>query len=268
MKNQPVSRTPSYCVRLLLSMKSASKWLLLFLKMSSWLYEKASTCCSDLVLSSNTETLFWVRVFIGTDHKKLAICLLFYFFFYDPYPWPHSTSLNPLTAQQNTRGTVAAVENLPRVVLPLSSIETDQGVLMETHYCYPTRFFFCQWWKWQVRVSPAVKDPVPTSLKAWPVDPPVWYCCGWGPPTTYSSALWSVRPPLSAFDVSSLNPPHRGPSPPPPIFSGLLARPRLIKARKELAGPSNMQFVSLQGTNSLRGKTVCVWMRLFWSHFV
>lgn len=116
--------------------------LFLFLKMSSGLYEKASMCFSDLVLSSNTETLFWIRVFIGTDHKKLAICSLFLFiFFYDPYPWPHSTSLNPLTAQQNTRGTVAAVENLPRVVLPLSSIETDQGVLMETHCCYPSWFF-------------------------------------------------------------------------------------------------------------------------------
>lgn len=64
-----------------------------------------------------------------------------FFFFYEPYPWPHSTSQNPLTAQQNTRGSVAAVENLPPVVLLLSSIETDQGVLMETHYCYPSRFF-------------------------------------------------------------------------------------------------------------------------------
>lgn len=61
-------------------------------------------------------------------------------------------------------------------------------------------------------VSCSERSSPPTSIKAWPVDPPVWYCCGRGPPTTYSSALWSVHPPLSAFDVSSFKPPS-GPQP-------------------------------------------------------
>lgn len=41
-------------------------------------------------------------------------------FFYNPYPWPHSTSLIPSTTQQNVRDSVAAV---PSFVLPLSSIK-------------------------------------------------------------------------------------------------------------------------------------------------
>lgn len=46
------------------------------------------------------------------------------FFFYNPYPWSHSTSLTPSTAQQNLRDSVAAV---PSFVLSLFSIKTGNG---------------------------------------------------------------------------------------------------------------------------------------------
>lgn len=80
----------------------------------------------------------------------------------------------------------------------------------------------------------------------------------------YHQHLFSLvpRPPppsLSAFYLSFFEPPLH-------IFSSLRAQPWWIKARKELAGPSDMQFVSLQGTNSLREKPLVlrlmkpVWM--------
>lgn len=60
-------------------------------------------------------------------------------FFYNPYPWPHSTSLIPSTAQQNVRDSVAAV---PSFVPPLFSIKignrSDYGsALLISH---PIRF--------------------------------------------------------------------------------------------------------------------------------
>lgn len=55
------------------------------------------------------QTHVWICVFMATEHEKPAI----HWHFYNPYPWPHSTSLIPSTAQQNARGSVAALANLP-----------------------------------------------------------------------------------------------------------------------------------------------------------
>lgn len=58
---------------------------------------------------------FLICVFMGPDRKKPAMRSFFFFFFFfnDPYPGPHSTSLNPNGAQQNTRGSGAAVGKPP-----------------------------------------------------------------------------------------------------------------------------------------------------------
>lgn len=63
----------------------------------------------------------------------------------------------------------------------------------------------------------------------------------------YQHLLSLLPPPYLPFICLSFNP-HQ------PTLSGLLVQPLLIKARKQLAALSNVQFVSLQGGKPLRGK--------------
>lgn len=174
------------------------------------------------------QTHVWICVFMATEHKKPAI----HWLFYNPYPWPHSTSLIPSTAQQNARGSVAALANLPWFVLPL--FRHGSTLLI----CHPIVFFItsdeddiseCLLQLLNIRYQHHLTRSLCLV--------PLWL---WLPPV-------SVTPPYLPFICLSFNP-HQ------PTLSGLLVQPLLIKARRQLAALSNVQFVSLQGGKPLRGK--------------
>lgn len=176
---------------------------------------KASTCCSDHVLSSNTETRFWIRVFVGTDHQKLAIRSLFFFFKTLSMATFHISKSQHGSAEHKR---LCSCRGKPSVICPASVLHLNRPqVSVWGHISViSSNLIFIFYFFLQLMEMTGLNHPVPTSLKAWPLNPPVCCYCGWGHPTTNMASLWSF-PSLSAFYMSFFEPPS-GPHPPTAHF--------------------------------------------------
>lgn len=132
----------------------------------------------------------------------------FFFFFL----WPLSVATFHISKSQHGSAEhkrLCSCSGKPSMICFCSAFKqsTAIGLFMQAHFCYLIQLaFLLPVMRWQVWVSsPALKHPVPTSLKAWPLDRRP-------PHHQHLLSLWSFPPPLYLpFICLSLNP-HWGPT--------------------------------------------------------